>query len=194
MKVIIAGSRTITDKDGKYKFELERNKNYKVLVKNYGYFEKKVSVSTFNSECSDTIKIGISSLNYLPKITIQIYIYYAFDKYKLSDTAQQTIDTMLMPLFDLFPTGIIEIGSHTDSVGTDQYNMKLSQKRSESVVNYLISKGIQGERVVAKGYGMRNPIAPNSNRDGTDNTSGRQMNRRTEIRVIGEITTFNNDE
>jgi OmpA-OmpF porin, OOP family len=187
-------SKTTTSNKGNYNFELERNKNYKILVKNYGYFEKKVSVNTINSDCSDTIAMGATSINYLPRINIQVNIYYAFDKYKLSDTARQTIDTMLMPLFDLFPNGIIEIGSHTDSAGTDQYNIKLSQRRSESVVSYLISKGISSERLVAKGYGMRIPIAPNTNKDGSDNPPGRQLNRRTEIKIVGEITTFNNDE
>jgi outer membrane protein OmpA-like peptidoglycan-associated protein/tetratricopeptide (TPR) repeat protein len=186
--------RTTTDKDGIYNFGLETDKHYKVLVKNYGYFEKKVSVSTFNIFCSDTIDIGTTFINYLPKITIQLNIYYDFDKYKLSDTARQTIDTMVLPLFDIFPNGIVEIGSHTDNKGTDEYNIKLSQKRSESVVSYLISKGISQERLVAKGYGMRNPIAQNTNKDGSDNPEGRQLNRRTEFKIVGEISKFNKDE
>jgi len=99
-----------------------------------------------------------------------------------------------MPLFNLFPAGIIEIGSHTDSLGTDQYNIKLSQKRSETIVSYLISKGISDERMVAKGYGMRIPIAPNTNNDGTDNPEGRKLNRRTEIKIVGEISTSGNSE
>jgi outer membrane protein OmpA-like peptidoglycan-associated protein len=187
-------SKTTTNKNGNYNFELGRNKNYKIVVKNYGYFEKNVPVNTFNKDCSDTINIGTTLIKYLPSVTITINIYYDFDKYKLSDTARQTIDRMLIPLFDLFPAGIIEIGSHTDSMGTDMYNMKLSQKRSESIVNYLISKGISNERLVAKGYGMRIPIAPNTNRDGTDNPEGRKLNRRTEIKIVGEITISGNTE
>jgi outer membrane protein OmpA-like peptidoglycan-associated protein len=72
--------------------------------------------------------------------------------------------------------------------------MKLSQKRSESVVNHLISRGISAERLVAKGYGMSSPIAPNSNPDGSDNPAGRQLNRRTEIKIIGDLSSFNIDE
>jgi outer membrane protein OmpA-like peptidoglycan-associated protein len=191
-EILIA--RTTTDKDGNYSFGLEADKYYKVLVKNYGYFEKKVSANTFNTFCSDTVEFGTTFISYLPKITIQLNIYYDFDKYKLSDTARQTIDDMVMPLFDIFPNGIVEIGSHTDNKGTDEYNIELSQKRSESVVSYLISKGISSERLVAKGYGMRNPIAPNTNRDGSDNPMGRQLNRRTEFRIVGEISSFNKDE
>ena len=186
--------RTNTDKNGNFSFGLETDKHYRVIVKNYGYFEKNVPVSTMGIFCSDTIEIGTTLLSYLPKITIQLNIYYEFDKYRLSDTAKQTIDSMVMPLFDIFPNGIVEIGSHTDSKGTDEYNIDLSQKRSESVVNYLISKRISPDRLVAKGYGMRNPVAPNTNKDGSDNPEGRQLNRRTEFKIVGEISTFNRDE
>jgi OmpA-OmpF porin, OOP family len=183
-------SRTSTNNSGVYDFDLEQDKLYKVLVKNYGYLEKRVAANTYHTNCYDTIYLGTTLLNYLPKITIQLNIYYEFNKYKLSDTARQTIDSMVMPLFDLFPTGIVEIGSHTDNVGTDEYNIILSQKRSESVVSYLISKGISPDRLVAKGYGMRKPIAPNVKNDGSDNPEGRHMNRRTEFKIVGEVSSF----
>jgi outer membrane protein OmpA-like peptidoglycan-associated protein len=97
-------------------------------------------------------------------------------------------------LFDLIPNAIIEIGSHTDSTGTDEYNVKLSQRRSESVVNYLADKGISIDRLIAKGYGESRPIAPNTNPDGTDNPENRQLNRRTELKIVGEISSFYIDE
>jgi OmpA-OmpF porin, OOP family len=184
-------SRTTTNTKGNFSFKLERNKQYQVLIKNYGYFEKKKPVNTFHSNCADTIAIGTTAINYLPKVSIKVDIYYDFDKYILSDAAKHTIDTMVMPLFDIFPNGIIEIGSHTDSTGTDQYNIDLSQKRSESVVSYINSKGISSERLVAKGYGKSLPIAPNTNKDGSDNPEGRQLNRRTEFKIVGEVSTFN---
>ncbi len=184
-------SKTTTNKNGTYHFDLERNKQYKILVKNYGYLEKKVPVKTFGINCSDTINIGTTQINHLPKINVRVNIYYDLDKYKLSETAEKIIDTTLIPLFDLFPKAIIEIGSHTDSIGTDEYNLKLSQRRSESVVNYLISKGISSEQLVAKGYGMRFPVVLNTNSDGTDNVEGRQLNRRTEIKIVGEVSSFN---
>jgi outer membrane protein OmpA-like peptidoglycan-associated protein len=187
-------AQTTTDKDGSYHFELDLDKNFKILVKNYGYFEKKVSVNTINLKCSDTVTIGTALIPYLPKVTIQVNIYYDFDKYNLTESARHTIDTMMLPLFDMFPNGIVEIGSHTDSIGTELYNIDLSQKRSESVVSYLISKGIASDRLVAKGYGMSMPIAPNKNQDGSDNPEGRQLNRRTEMKIVGDISKFNNNE
>ena len=182
-------SKTSTDISGNYSFELDRDKNYKVLVRNFGYQEKMLPVTTINADCNDTLPTGITLINYLPEINIKINIYYDLDKFDLTGKGRQTINSELLPVFDLIPNGIIEIGSHTDSIGTDVYNENLSQKRSESVVNYLISKGISRERLVAKGYGKKFPVAPNTNADGTDNPDGRQLNRRTEIKIVGEIAT-----
>ncbi len=76
------------------------------------------------------------------------------------------------------------MSSHTDSIASNDYNLALSQRRAESTVRYLVNKGIAQERLVAKGYGESKPIAPNSNRDGTDNPEGRQKNRRTEFKIL----------
>ena len=77
----------------------------------------------------------------------------------------------------------IELSSHTDSIGADAYNFRLSQQRAQSCVDYIISKGIDKGRVIAKGYGKSKPIAPNSLPNGQDNPEGRQLNRRTEFTV-----------
>jgi outer membrane protein OmpA-like peptidoglycan-associated protein len=76
---------------------------------------------------------------------------------------------------------VIEIAGHTDDVGEPAANLILSQKRAESVRNYLISNGIKAERVIAKGYGEEQPIAAN------DTSEGRQINRRTEVRIVKEL-------
>ncbi|MDP4187306.1 MAG: OmpA family protein, partial [Bacteroidota bacterium] len=187
-------SKTTTGQDGRYHFDLQRNKHYQILVKNYGYFEKKVKVSTFGVSCSDTVNIETTQINYVPKLDFRANIYYDYDQFKLSDSAMRAIDSTLIPLFKLFPNAIVEIGSHTDNMGTELYNMTLSQKRADNVVNYIVSKGIARERLIAKGYGMSIPIAPNTNSDGSDNPAGRQLNRRTEIKIVGDISNQKNDE
>jgi len=78
----------------------------------------------------------------------------------------------------------IEMGSHTDSVGSFDYNIDLSRRRAESTVRYLINKGISPDRLTAKGYGETQPIARNTNPDGTDNPAGRAKNRRTEFKIL----------
>ena len=187
-------SQSTTNEQGEYHFGLDINKDYKLVVKNYGFFDKVRKLSTKGVKCSDTIDAGISRINVLPEITVRFNVYYEHDKSRLTKEARATIDTLLLPVFDLFPNAIIEIGSHTDNTGSDSYNDKLSQRRSESVVNYLIQKGISADRLVAHGYGESMPIAPNTNPDGSDNPEGRQLNRRTEMRIIGEISTFYLDE
>jgi outer membrane protein OmpA-like peptidoglycan-associated protein len=77
----------------------------------------------------------------------------------------------------------IILSSHTDSIGSDAYNLKLSQQRAQSCVDYVISNGIDKERIVAKGYGKSRPLVPNSLPDGKDNPAGRKLNRRTEFTV-----------
>jgi len=180
-------TRSVTDENGIYSFELDKNKQYEVLVKNFGYFEKRIPVSTDGVNCADTVHVGTTSITYLPGASIAVNIYYPHNRFNLSDSAMLTIDRTILPLFDLFPGAILEIGSHTDNTGTDAYNLRLSQRRSESVVRYLAEKGIPAERMVAMGYGMRAPVAFNTLSDGTDNPAGRQLNRRTEIRIVGEI-------
>ena len=77
----------------------------------------------------------------------------------------------------------VRVEGHTDSKGSDAYNQRLSQRRSESVVKYLISKGIDPSRLEAVGFGKSRPIAPNQNPDGGDNPIGRAKNRRVEVHI-----------
>jgi outer membrane protein OmpA-like peptidoglycan-associated protein len=78
------------------------------------------------------------------------------------------------------PTMIIELGGHTDAIGNDKKNMKKSEDRASSAKNYLMSKGIESNRVIVKGYSNTKPVGDNN----TD--EGRQLNRRVEIKIIQE--------
>ncbi len=183
-------ARTTTGPDGRFSFYCEPDRKYRAVVKNFGYFDKAVNFSTSGLDCEKLFDIGITRISSVPDLRIRFNVYYEFDKARLTAEAKSTIDSLLLPLFGLFPNAIIEIGSHTDHNGSEDYNLKLSQRRSESVVNYLIGQGINEERLVAKGYGESEPIAPNTLPDGSDNPEGRQLNRRTELRVIGQMNLF----
>ncbi len=74
----------------------------------------------------------------------------------------------------------IEIAGHTDSVGSEMYNLRLSEARANAVRDYLIQHGISPDRLIAKGYGESRPIAPNTTRE------GRAKNRRVEFTVISQ--------
>ena len=179
---------TFTNENGEYIFSLEPDKNYKLVFKNFSYFDKIIKLSTKGYNKSDTIIANAVFLNVLPTEPIIIKnIYFKFDKWELTDSAKLVIDTTIFKLLVNYPKLIVEIKAHTDSLGNEKYNLKLSQKRAQSVVNYLISKGIEPERLIAKGYGSSKPIAPNFNPDGTDNPEGRKKNRRVEFQIIGNI-------
>lgn len=180
-----------TNDKGEFAFNLEPKKDYKVVIDNYGFFNKELSVTTQHITQSDTLRADAIYINVIPLEPIVIKnIYYEYAKWNLTDSSKAILDRTVYKLMVENPRIIVEIASHTDSVSSEEYNMKLSQKRAESVVKYLISKGIEKERLVAKGYGESKPIAPNTNPDGTDNPEGRQKNRRTEFRIIGSLDQY----
>jgi OmpA-OmpF porin, OOP family len=105
---------------------------------------------------------------------------FEFDKSTLTAQARSILDNAVSDL-QANPAMMYEVAGHTDSIGSDAYNMELSRQRAESVVDYLVMRGIDGSRLRAVGYGERNPVAPNQNADGSDNPQGRALNRRVEI-------------
>ncbi|MCD6366250.1 MAG: OmpA family protein [Bacteroidales bacterium] len=180
-----------TKTDGYYDFHLEQGNYYRLVAEKDGYFNGIATLSTANIKKSDTLIQDIP-LKRIPMQAIVLEnIYYEFDKWDLTTQAKQTIDSTLYPILRDNPKLIVELSSHTDSKGNDSYNKKLSQKRAESVVNYLTQeKGIEPKRLVAKGYGESKPIAKNTNPNGSDNPEGRAKNRRTEFKVIGSSNQF----
>lgn len=171
-----------------FKFSLLPGKDYVVEAKKRGYFNDMVDVSTQKLTPADTLNVKLK-LTKIPKKPIVLEgILYEFNKSDLTASAKVSLDTGLYPIMMENPQIIIELSSHTDSKGTDEYNQKLSQERAKSVVDYMISKGIATERLVAKGYGESKPIAANEFEDGTDNPDGRALNRRTEFEIIGELS------
>ena len=178
--------RTDYTTNGNYYFYLEQGINYLIKVTDINKQEKTLKFNTKNIFKSDTIRLDAIIVNTLPKEPIIIQnIYYDFNDSRLTSQAKTTIDNSIYKILKSYPNIIVEISSHTDSIGSDKSNNKLSLDRAQSVVNYLIDKGIEKERLTARGYGRNIPIAPNSNPDGSDNPDGRQKNRRTEFKIIG---------
>ena len=121
----------------------------------------------------------------------QIYelkgVHFEFNKTRIMIDSGVILDRVAQSLLNE-PGARIEIAGHTDSIGSDAYNMKLSQGRAQSVVDYLVSKGVPRGSLVAKGYGESQPVKPNTNPDGSDNELNREYNRRTELRVLDSTT------
>ncbi len=174
-----------TGMGGNYMFEIEMNKKYKVLIEKENYFSKNFN---FNSEqltmvdsmMNPTVCLKRFELN---KPIVLNDIYYDYNKATLRQESKVILDSLYYLLLDN-PKMEIELGAHTDSKGTDAYNLKLSNARAKSCVDYLIGKGIEQRRIVSKGYGETRPVAPNTLPNGADNPEGRQQNRRTEFKVL----------
>jgi len=104
-------------------------------------------------------------------------IFFDFNKSTLRPSSYKSLNSLLTTL-KRYPTMVIEISGHTDNVGTAKYNQKLSDNRSKVVKDYLVRNGIDASRLAAVGKSFREPIATN------DTNEGRQLNRRTEIKII----------
>ncbi len=186
------GKETVVYKDSltnasNYLYALQAEKKYNIKFQRKDHFPEYISISTVGVEESDTFTYNIS-LNKIVrnKAYTLAQIYYDYKSTLLREESKVVLDTLYAMLMEN-PDLVIELSSHTDSIGSDSYNMKLSQGRAESCANYLYEKGIPKERVIAKGYGESQPVAPNSLPNRKDNPEGRQKNRRTEYKIIGEL-------
>ena len=112
------------------------------------------------------------------KVTYAADAFFDFDKSVLKPEGKAKLDDLVSKVKDINLEVIIAVG-HTDSVGSDAYNQKLSVRRSEAVKAYLVSKGIEKNRVYTEGKGEKQPVADNKTKE------GRAKNRRVEIEVVG---------
>ncbi|MEO6320020.1 MAG: outer membrane protein OmpA [Polaromonas sp.] len=116
------------------------------------------------------------------KVTYAADAFFDFDKSVIKPAGKEKLDDLIGKIKDINLEVIIAVG-HTDSVGSDSYNQKLSVRRSEAVKAYLVSKGIEKNRVYTEGKGEKQPVADNKTAE------GRAKNRRVEIEVVGTRAT-----
>lgn len=112
------------------------------------------------------------------KVTFAADAFFDFDKAVLKADGKAKLDDLASKLGDLNLEVIIAVG-HTDSIGSDAYNQKLSIRRAEAVKSYLVGKGVDAKRVYTEGKGEKQPVATNKT------AAGRAQNRRVEIEVVG---------
>ena len=115
------------------------------------------------------------------KVTFAADTFFDFDKAVLKADGKAKLDDLTSKLKGMNLEVVIAVG-HTDSVGTDTYNQKLSVRRAEAVKAYLVSKGVEANRVYTEGKGEKQPVADNKS------SAGRAKNRRVEIEVVGTRT------
>lgn len=170
-------------------FPLEEGKDYTLLIEKKGYITKRDAFTmagkaipqifrkklTMDTTFYVALKLDRLALN---KTFVLENIYYDLDKFNIRDDAAIELDKLVQILKDN-PTVKIELSSHTDARATDSYNNKLSQNRAQSAVDYIVTKGIDKERMVAKGYGETQLIIKDAKTE-----EEHQKNRRTEFTIL----------
>ncbi|MCT4604117.1 MAG: OmpA family protein [Marinifilum sp.] len=172
----------ITNDEGKVACILERDAEYTIEYQKDDILSKSGSINTYDidedhiyvEEKVDKVQVG--------KVFVLENIFYDLDKSNIRPDAAIELDKLVLIMNDN-PTLKIELSSHTDSRGSDAYNMALSDKRAKSAVQYIIENGISKERIVAKGYGETKLINRCSNGVKCSKAE-HQANRRTEVKVL----------
>lgn len=180
--------KVITMEDGKFFFKLNPNTDYTVVGSKDSYFTNTEPVSTVGKLQSENmyvkLKLEMEQIIVNKPIVLE-NIYYDLDKYDIRPDAAIGLDKLVSIMQDN-PAISIELSSHTDSRADDKYNMTLSQRRAESAVNYIISKGVSADRITAKGYGETMLVNKCSNKVACSEEE-HQANRRTEFKVTSMI-------
>ena len=178
-----------TNPKGQVRFKLEVDKEFSIIASKNGYFTQSINYTTKGkTPAPETLVQDITNVTLdttivleqlvLEKAIVLENIYYDLDKADIRPDAAEELDKLVKILKDN-PNIRIELSSHTDDRASDAYNLDLSQRRAESAVEYLISQGIERDRMVARGYGESQLIIPNATTE-----EEHQRNRRTEFKVI----------
>lgn len=176
-----------TDTTGSYAFPLEPERTYQLKVEKEDYFNQTVTFDT--QEKTEGVldvapkveKIVVGKAIRIDKLYELENIYYGLDKWEIQPEAAQELDKLVQLLRDN-PTVHIELSAHTDARGRSSYNLRLSELRAMAAFSYITARGVNPQRVVAKGYGEQRLI--NHCQDGVSCTEQEHyQNRRTEFAV-----------
>jgi peptidoglycan-associated lipoprotein len=135
--------------DGTYLFDLEHDKNYKITARKTGFTDLTFSTSTMGKRANDTVTVNFS-MKEIPGFKSKVgekigTAYWEFNKDNLTQSAPDTLNHVVAFMSE-YPQYVLEVGSHTDNKGSDEYNLKLSKRRSDAVLKYLLSKKIPSYR------------------------------------------------
>ena len=173
-----------SDENGEFFIQIDTNSTYQLQAKKDKFFKGYASASTVGmNKLSDTVEVDILLDPIILNLAIRLdNIYYDYNKWAIRPDAAIELDKLVKLMIEN-PEINIELSSHTDARGKDKYNMDLSQKRAQSAVDYIISKGISASRIYAKGYG-ESVILNRCKNNVTCDDDEHQLNRRTEFKVV----------
>ncbi|OIQ16672.1 OmpA family protein [Lacinutrix sp. MedPE-SW] len=184
---------TLVGNEAKYLFKIEPNKKYKVRGTRKAYIPQDVEFSTDSKgKVQHDIELVLESyadaeerIKENEKGDVQITldrIYFDFDKSNIRPDAAKTLD-VLVELMHKYKDMEVEVSAHTDARGNDQYNLNLSKRRAASTLEYLVSKGIERNRLKSIGYGEMQPLN-NCDKEGICTDEEYDINRRCEFKIL----------
>lgn len=185
--------------DGKYKFRVYSEENYNLIAQKENYFTTRKPFSTIGKSLDKSkLEKMVTNVEFTMDLALDIIviekpiilenIYYDLDKSYIRADAALELDKMVILMNDN-PDIFIELSSHTDIRADHDYNQKLSQRRAKSAVDYIISQGIDANKLKPKGYGESHPRVRNAQTE-----EEHQRNRRTEFKVLRYKKSKENDE
>ncbi len=175
----------LSDAEGKFIYQLEQGAAYTIVANQAGKYSQTENISTSGLDRSKTLyvtlKLGVCNLQAGASWVLK-NILYDLDKSYIRPDAAIVLDNVVN-IMKQNPSLKIELSSHTDSRGSDAYNLALSQRRASAAVSYLVSKGVEKSRLTAKGYGETKLLNECANKIDCSEEQ-HQQNRRTEIKII----------
>lgn len=180
---------SFADQNGIFKFRVYPEEEYYIIGEKTDYFTTRSLFSTKGQSVKkDTLKEFITNVEFNTKVFLERIvlekpivlnnIYYDLNKSEIRADAAVVLDSLVMIMGDN-PEIFVELGSHTDDRASNDYNMELSWRRARSAVSYMLTRGIDPARIVAKGYGESRLLLPNALTE-----EDHQVNRRTEFKVL----------
>lgn len=175
----------ITNKNGEWSFDFDVEKKYKITVEAKNYQKKEIYIPKEEREINDIdFFAAISPLSLAPQakgvLTIN-NIYFDYNSATITDISIPILDNLINYLKDN-TNSRIELSAHTDCIGGNNYNLKLSDSRAQSCLNYLLKNNINANRIVAKGYGEQHLI--NSCDEQREDENKAKLNRRIEVKFL----------
>ncbi|NBC24407.1 MAG: OmpA family protein, partial [Bacteroidetes bacterium] len=187
---ILNSNSASSEKTNTFKFRLQADKRYRVYTYKNGFVKDSTEINTIGMNKSYTFKKQFSLEPAEPETEIVTInqpirmnnIYYDYDDDKILPDAERDLQN-LFDLMQEYPEMVIELSSHTDARGNDNYNIDLSQRRANNAKRWLVRKGIDSDRIVAKGYGESQIL--NECKNNVECTEEQhRKNRRTEFKII----------
>jgi len=190
VKILIASKKDSTSQvlyaqspGGEYSAITKLPGEYTIKVEADGYVgETKVFVLPENYSVGEIVfDLNLAAVE--AEAIILPHIYFAYNSSRLAAETVEKLGSVIRVLNDN-PDLVLEVAGHTDALGSDSYNKRLSEKRAKAVIDHLVKNGINSKRLVSKGYGESKFIALKKNTDGSDAPEGRKFNRRVDFFVV----------